>query len=390
MAFLGIDLGTTNTVGMIYNDKTDELTVVKIDGIMDVLPSVVCYLDDEIIVGTEAKNSAIIYPEETVSSIKRQMGSKDPVVIGELFLKPEEISSEILKKVKESAETQSGEVFDEVVITHPAYFNDTQVYATKEAGLLAGFATVHLLSEPLAAAIEYGYKQSYVQKVLIYDLGGGTFDACVLEVSQDMYGNNHFKELSDVGDMFLGGDDIDQVLIDHLTDTFQRTHQVVFQDFELIEQRRMMQKLKEEAEKCKKALSDANRFAINITPLTIVGGIPYNLNFELTRDEFEQMIKGLIDRSLSVVDTAFERAGESPDTIDKVILVGGSTLIPMVKRLIAGRIKEPYRASDPAKSVSMGAAIYNYLIHLPNSSVQIECVTPSIMSARQCVTSYIG
>lgn len=390
MAFLGIDLGTTNSVGMLYDDKTDDLSIVKIDGVEDVLPSVVCYLDDEIIVGTEAKNSAIIYPTETVASVKRQMGSKEPIIISELELKPEEVSAEILRKLKESAEEQTGEVYDEVVVTHPAYFNDTQIFATKEAGLLAGFKTVHLLSEPLAAAIEYGYKQSYVQKVLIYDLGGGTFDACVLEVNQDMYGNNTFKELSDVGDMYLGGDDIDQVLMDHLIDTFQKTHQVALDDFDEVENRRIIQKIKQEAEKCKKALSDANKFTINVSPLTIIDGIPFNLNFELTRDDFEHMIKPLIERSLEVVVSAFGRADETPESIDKVILVGGSTLIPMVKRLIAGRIKEPYRATDPAKSVAMGAAIYNYLIHLPNSSVQIGQIMRQHIGTRAIVDEITG
>jgi len=138
MAFLGIDLGTTNTVGMIFDDVNDELDVVKIDGVEDVLPSVVCFLDDEILVGTEARNSAVIYPEETVSSIKRQMGESEPIIIHDKSYLPEEVSGEILKKIKESAMKQSGEEFNEVVITHPAYFNDRQIYATKEAGLKAG------------------------------------------------------------------------------------------------------------------------------------------------------------------------------------------------------------------------------------------------------------
>lgn len=371
MAYLGIDLGTTNSVGMIYDDQHDLLNVVKIDGTEDVLPSVVCYLEDEVIVGTEAKNSSIIYPEETISSVKRQMGNDESIRIQSKEYSPEQVSGDILRKIKESAEAQSGEKFSEVVVTHPAYFNDRQIFATKEAGIKAGFKTVHLLSEPLAAAIEYGYKQSYVQKVLVYDFGGGTFDACVLEVNKDMYGNNTFKELSDVGDMYLGGDDLDQIVIEYLIDTFQKTHQLTIDEFEEIEQRRILQKLKQEAEKAKKALSEVNKYNISVNPLTIIDGIPYNLSFELTRDNFEEMIKSLIHKSMEVVETALERAGETKETIDKVILVGGSTLIPMVKRIIAGRIKEPYRANDPAKSVAMGSAIYNYLIHLPNSSVQI-------------------
>lgn len=371
MSYLGIDLGTTNSVGMIFNDRTEQIEVVKIDGIEDVLPSVVCYLEDEIIVGSEAKNSAIIYPQETIYSVKRKMGETTTYDIGKYSVLPEEVSSQILLKIKESAQSQSGEEFTEVVITHPAYFNDRQIFATKQAGLLAGFKTVHLLSEPLSAAIEYGYKQNFVQKVLIYDLGGGTFDACVLQVSKNIYGNNTFKELSDVGDMFLGGDDFDQVLIDGLIDIFEKNHQLNIDSLSEIDHRRVMQKLKYEAERAKKVLSEASKVSVNINPLAIIEGIPYNLSTEITRDEFEGMIKPYIDKSLAVVETALERAGETVASIDKVILVGGSTLIPMVKRVIAGQIKEPYRASDPAKSVAMGAAIYNYLIHLPNSSVQI-------------------
>lgn len=390
MAFLGIDLGTTNTVGMIFDDINDDLEVVKIEGVEDVLPSVVCYLEDEVLVGSEARNSAVIYPEETISSIKRHMGESEPIVIHDKSYLPEEVSSEILKTIKESAMEQTGEAFNEVVITHPAYFNDRQIYATKEAGIKAGFTTVHLLSEPLAAAIEYGYKQSYVQKVLIYDLGGGTFDACVLEVNRDIYGNNSFKELSDVGDMYLGGDDFDNVLIDHLVATFEKTHQVSFEDFDDVEQRRMMQKIKQEAEKAKKVLSEVSKYTININPLTISEGLPYNLSYELTRDDFEGMIKPLIERSLEVVNTAFERAKVEASDIDKVILVGGSTLIPMVKRIIAGQIKEPYRASDPAKSVAMGGAIYNYLIHLPNSSVQIGQIMRQHIGTRAIVDRTTG
>jgi molecular chaperone DnaK len=390
MAFLGIDLGTTNSVGMLFDDRTERIEVVKIDGIDDVLPSVVCYLDDEIIVGAEAKNSAIIYPEETVYSIKRKMGETQPLDINGKNYLPEEISSKILLKIKESATEQFGETFSEVVITHPAYFNDRQIYATKQAGQMAGFKTVHLLSEPLAAAIEYGYKQNFVQKVLIYDLGGGTFDACVLEVARNIYGNNTFKELSDVGDMFLGGDDFDQILVDACVQTFEKNSQLSVEELSELEQRRIHQKLKQEAEKAKKILSEANRVTITINPLTIVEGLPYNLSFELTRDAFEQMIKPYIEKSLQVVESALERAGETKESIDKVILVGGSTLIPMVKRIIAGHLKEPYRASDPAKSVAMGAAIYNYLMHLPNSSVQIGQIMRQHIGTRAITNMLTG
>ncbi len=216
MSYLGIDLGTTNSVATIYRDREDVVEIVKIDGTDEVLPSVVNFPleeGEEIIVGSEAKSGAIIYPESTIISIKRIIGTDEKIDINGVLKTPEEVSAEILKKLKKSAEEQSGEVFDEVVITHPAYFNDRQIFATKQAGILAGFKNVYLLSEPLAAAIEYGYKQGYAQTLLVYDFGGGTFDACVLKVSIDQDGEEIFQELADVGDMNLGGDDFDAELI---------------------------------------------------------------------------------------------------------------------------------------------------------------------------------
>lgn len=385
MAYLGIDLGTTNSVAIIYNDKSDDVETVKIDGIDDVIPSVVCIKDDEIIVGNEAKNGAIIYPQETISSIKRQMGETNTIKIGSKEYLPEEISAIILNKLKETAEEQANEIFDEVVITHPAYFNDKQIYATKKAGQLAGFKTVHLISEPLAAAIEYGYKQSYAQTLLVYDLGGGTFDACVLKVSKDINGNETFQELADVGDMDLGGDDFDNLLIEYMINKFQIMTNININNLEEKEHKRITQKLKQEAELVKKKLSNSNKATVKINPLLIQDGVPYNFLLEVTKDDFEGMIRPYIDKSREIISEALNRANKEPDDISKVILVGGSTLIPMVKRVIAGYIKEPYRATDPAKSVGMGAAIYNYLIHLPNSNVKIGQITRQVFGTEALV-----
>lgn len=378
MAYLGIDLGTTNSVAIIYNDKKDSLEVVKIDGTDEILPSVVSYTNEGVIVGNEAKSGAIIYPETTVISIKRFMGSSEKINIGELEKTPEEISSEILKRLKTAAEEQAGETFDEVVITHPAYFNDRQIFATKQAGLMAGFKTVYLLSEPLAAAIEYGFKQSYAQTLLVYDLGGGTFDACVLKVSKDENDQEIFQELSDVGDMSLGGDDFDSELIKWMKEQFKAQHDIDLDSLENSERKRVIQKLKQEAEQTKKKLSGTNKVAVRIHPLIIHEGVPKNLSLEITREEFEAMIRKYVDRSRDIVEEALKRSGKDADEISKVILVGGSTLIPMVKRMVAGLLKEPYRATDPAKSVAMGAAIYNYLIHLPNSNVKVGQITRQI------------
>lgn len=386
MSYLGIDLGTTNSVAIIYNDKNNILDVVKVDGTDEILPSVVNFMEDGAIVGSEAKSGAIIYPESTMVSVKRLMGSPDKINLGNFSKSPEEVSAEILKKLKAAAEEQSGEVFDEVVITHPAYFNDRQIFATKEAGMLAGFKNVFLMSEPLAAAIEYGYRQGYAQTLLVYDLGGGTFDACVLKVSQDANGQEIFQELSDVGDMNLGGDDFDAELIRLFKDRFSQEHNIDLDSLETSERQRIMQKLKQEAEATKKKLSGTNNATARINPLLIHEGVPKNLSVEISREEFESLIRKYVDRSRDIIEEALKRAGTETDEISKVILVGGSTLIPMVKRMVAGFIKEPYRATDPAKSVAMGAAIYNYLIHLPNSNVTIGQVTRQIFGT-QAVTN---
>jgi len=378
MSYLGIDLGTSNSVAIIYNDKDDSLEVVKVDGTDEILPSVVCYNEEGVIVGAEAKSGAIIYPETTIISVKRMMGSGDKINMGIMEKSPEEVSAEIIRKLKKAAEDQAGERFDEAVITHPAYFNDRQIFATQQAGLHAGFKNVYLLSEPLAAAIEYGYRQSYAQTLLVYDLGGGTFDACVLKVSLDSEGQEVFQEMSDVGDMNLGGDDFDSELVRWMKLKFKEESGIDLDTLEDAERKRVTQKLKQEAEQTKKKLSGTNKVAVRINPLVIVNGIPKNLNAEITREDFEAMIRKYVDRSRDIVEEALKRAGVNADEISKVVLVGGSTLIPMVRRMVAGFIKEPYRATDPAKSVAMGAAIYNYLIHLPNKTVRVGQITRQV------------
>ena len=237
---------------------------------------------------------------------------------------------------------------------------------------MAGFKNVHLMSEPLAAAIEYGYRQSYAQTLLVYDLGGGTFDACVLQVAVDENGQEIFQELSDVGDMNLGGDDFDAELVRWMKAAFTEQTGVDLDALETAERKRVMQKLKQEAEQTKKKLSGTNKVSVRVNPLVIVDGVPKNLNIEITREEFEAMIRKYVDRSRDIIEEALKRAGKHTDEISKVVLVGGSTLIPMVRRMVAGYLKEPYRATDPAKSVAMGASIYNYLIHLPDSQAQVR------------------
>ena len=388
MGYLGIDLGTTNSVATIYRDKDDSIEVVKIDGTDEVLPSVVNYPTlegEEIVVGEEAKLSSIIYPESTVISVKRKIGTDEKIFINEIEKTPEQVSAEILKKLKKSAEEQSGETFDEVVITHPAYFNDRQIFATKQAGILAGFKNVYLLSEPLAAAIEYGYKQGYAQTLLVYDFGGGTFDACVLKVSIDENGEEIFQELADVGDMNLGGDDFDAELIRFMKEKFKEDSGIDIDTLDNLGRKTVMQKLKQEAEQTKKKLSGTGKASVKINPLIISDGVPKNLSIDITREDFEALIRKYVERSREILEEALKRANKEPDEISKVILVGGSTLIPMVKRMVAGFVKEPYRATDPAKSVAMGAAIYNYLIHLPNRNVKVGQITRQIFGTEAII-----
>jgi molecular chaperone DnaK len=382
MAYLGIDLGTTNSVAAIYNDKNDEIEIVKLDGEDEILPSVVCFQSGEIIVGKEAKEGAIIYPDTTIIEVKREMGQEITYKIDEKEYKPEEISAEILKTLKNAAEKQFNEKFNEVVITHPAYFNDRQIYATKLAGELAGFKDVHLLSEPLSAAVEYGFKQNYAQTLLIYDFGGGTFDVCILKITKDARGNEVYSELSDVGDMLLGGTDFDQCLIDYMLYEFKFKNSI---DIEKLDQEttvRLFQRLKKEAEQIKIKLSSVQKVEVKITPLIVEKGMPYNLVMEITREQFESLIREKIEKTSEIIDEALERSSLDKDDISKVILVGGTTLVPMVQRMVAGSIKEPYRSKDPAKTVAMGAAIYNYLLHLPSSPVKVAQIARMNLGTR--------
>lgn len=387
MYYLGIDLGTTNSVGIIYNQVNDALEVVKIDDVDEILPSIVNYLDDEIIVGNDAKLGAIIYPETTIRSVKRLMGEDTKITVNDISKSPEEVSSDILRKIKEMAEQQVNEEFDEVVITHPAYFNDKQILATKKAGELAGFKNVYLLSEPLAAAIEYGYKQAYAQTLLVYDLGGGTFDVCVLSVSKDENGQEVFQELADIGDMNIGGDDFDAEIIKLLKDEFKKINNVDIDDLETLERKRSMQKLKQEAEQVKKKLSTVAKVNVSMNPLVIHNGVPLSLNVEITREQFENLIRKYVDRTRDIIEDVLQRSGKTIEEINKVILVGGSTMVPIVKRTVAGYVKEPYNATDPAKSVAMGASIYNYLIHLPKSNVHIGQITRHVFGTEAVVNT---
>ncbi|MFV0520775.1 MAG: Hsp70 family protein, partial [Lachnospirales bacterium] len=385
MSFLGIDLGTTNSVGVIYNENNKEFEVVIIDDEYEILPSAVNYLEDETIIGQEAKAGAIIYNDTTVLSVKRLIGTDEKIVVGDKIVTPVDVSAKILEVIKNAAEEQANMEFKEVVITHPAYFNDRQIYETKEAGLLAGFENVILLSEPLAAAIEYGYKDNENQNILVYDLGGGTFDVCVLKVSIGKDDEKIFEELSDVGDMLLGGDDIDNELVSWLKEKVYTLYNVDINTMENSLRKTTIQRLKYEAENLKKKLSNASKADIVISPLLVYEGVPINLSIEITREEYEKLIRKYIDRTRDIMEEAIKRSGLKIDELNKVILVGGSTLIPMVNRMVGGYIKEPYNSLDPAKSVAMGAAIYNYFIHTDSAKMHIGQITRQVIGTSAIV-----
>ena len=340
MAYLGIDLGTTNSVAIIYNDKNDSLDVVRIDGTDEILPSVVSYTEEGITVGSEAKNGAIIYPESTVQSVKRIMGTSEILNINGEKRTPEEVCAEILKKLKTEAENQAGEVFSEVVITHPAYYNDRQIFATRQAGLTAGFENVYLLSEPLSAAIEYGYRQSYAQTLLVYDLGGGTFDVTVLEKY-----NNIMEVRAVAGDIFLGGEDFTEILEKLFLEKIKIDKETLSQtDIAII----------------KKSVETAKHKFVEtqiVTVETVVNETQYSS--EISLEEYTSHCEDLLSRLRSSIKNAMADAETPLNQINNIILVGGATKLPIIKNFVSklfGRF--PLSTINPDEVVGVGAAVH--------------------------------
>ena len=387
MAYLGIDLGTTNSAAAFYCDREGVCEVVNIDGANGLLPSAVCFDGERVIVGSEAKRNFMVSSDDIVMGVKRLIGSNKKIVTGKTTSSPEEISAYILRELKKCAEKQAGETFDEVVITHPAYFNDHQIYSTKQAGLLAGFNQIKLISEPLAAAIEYGFKKGYEQTLLVYDLGGGTFDTSILRVMKDENGYEIFEEMASVGDMNLGGDEFDLELVNWMKIQFFKRNGVDMTGLPRNEIVKIERRLLNEAEATKKRLSSVKKATVRIAPLLTPEGVVMNLNFDISRDEFESMIRKYVDYSIAVVDEALSRARKTANDISRVILVGGSTLVPLVRQKIAEKFDGVYHSSSPAKSVAMGAAIYGYLRHLPTASVKVKQITRQIFGTEAIIDS---
>jgi len=385
---IGIDLGTTNSVvavmeggepKVIVNEEGNRLT-----------PSVVAFSKEgERLVGQIAKRQAITNPENTIFSIKRFMGRKYPEVTEEIKTvpykvvegpngdawvevqgkrySPPEISAMILQKLKKSAEAYLGEEVKEAVITVPAYFNDSQRQATKDAGRIAGLEVKRIINEPTAAALAYGLDKEKNQIIAVYDFGGGTFDISILEV-----GDNVIEVKATAGDTHLGGDDLDQRIINWLIEEFKKDTGI-----DVSKDRMVLQRLKDAAEKAKCELSSVMETEINLPFLTADASGPKHLNIKLTRAKFEQLVEDLIERTRGPVMQALEDAKIKPEQVDAVVLVGGSTRIPRVQQLVKEIFgKEPYKGVNPDEVVALGAAIQAGVLAGEVKDILLLDVTP--------------
>ena len=392
---IGIDLGTTNScVAVLEGDKPK--VIENAEGARTT-PSIVAFADEgEILVGQSAKRQAVTNPENTVYAVKRLIGRRfeDDVVKKDMDMVPykivkakngdawveikgeskaaPQISAEILKKMKKTAEDYIGETVSEAVITVPAYFNDSQRQATKDAGKIAGLDVKRIINEPTAAALAYGMDKSSGDKVVaVYDLGGGTFDISVIEIA-DVDGEKQFEVLATNGDTFLGGEDFDMRLIDYLSSEFQKDSGIDLSNDPLA-----MQRLKEAAEKSKIELSSSQQTEVNLPYITADASGPKHLVVKLTRAKLESLVEELIDRSLSPLRVALDDAGKSTGEIDEVILVGGQTRMPMVQEKVTEFFgKEPRKDVNPDEAVAVGAGLQGAVLAGDVTDVLLLDVTP--------------
>ncbi len=363
---IGIDLGTTNSCVSVLEGGTPQ--VIPNDEGGRTTPSVVAFKGDETIVGDRAKRQAVTNPKNTIASIKRLMGSGKKVSANGKEWTPEEISAKILSKLKADAESYLGEKVTEAVITVPAYFNDAQRQATKNAGKIAGLDVKRIINEPTAAALAYGLdKQEKSQTVLVYDLGGGTFDVSILEL-----GDGVFEVKSTAGNNRLGGDDFDQRIIDYLVDTFKKENGIDLSNDAMASQR-----LKDAAEKAKKDLSGMSTTQISLPFISQNSDGPLHLEVDLSKAKFEDLCRDLFDSTLEPVKKALSDAKLSSSDIDEVILVGGSTRIPYIQELVKKELgKEPHKGVNPDEVVAMGAAIQGGVLTGEMDDLVLLDVTP--------------
>jgi molecular chaperone DnaK len=387
---IGIDLGTTNSCVAIMDGKTPKV-IENAEGVRTT-PSVVAILEDgERLVGQPAKRQAVTNPENTLFAIKRLIGRAftDPMVekdkgmvpykivkgpTGDAWVRahdkdysPQQISAFILQKMKEAAEAHLGEKVEKAVITVPAYFNDAQRQATKDAGRIAGLEVLRIINEPTAAALAYGLEKNDGKKIAVYDLGGGTFDVSVLEI-----GDGVFEVKATNGDTFLGGEDFDLRIVDYLAEEFKKE-----QGVDLRKDKLALQRLKEEAEKAKKELSSTAQYEINLPFISMNASGPLHLNIKLTRAKLEALVEDLIVKTIGPCDQALKDAGLKKSDIDEVILVGGMTRMPKVIEIVTQFFgREPHRGVNPDEVVALGAAIQAGVLQGDVKDVLLLDVTP--------------
>lgn len=364
---IGIDLGTTNSCVAVM-EGGEPVVIPNPEG-NRTTPSVVAFAKDgERMVGGTAKRQAVANSDRTISSIKRHMGSNYKVTIDDKKYTPQEISGMILTKLKSDAEAYLGEKVDKAVITVPAYFTDAQRQATKDAGKIAGLEVLRIINEPTAAALAYGAdKDNSNHKILIYDLGGGTFDVSILELDDGM-----FQVLATCGNNKLGGDDFDKRIMDYIVSEFKKSDGI-----DLSNDKMAMQRIKETAEKAKIELSGLTKTSINLPFITMDASGPKHLDMELTKAKFDQLTEDLVEATMTPTRQALKDAGLSKNDIDKVILVGGSTRIPAVVEAVKKELgKEPYKGINPDECVAVGAAIQGGVLAGDVKDVVLVDVTP--------------
>ncbi|HEY6628823.1 MAG TPA: molecular chaperone DnaK [Acidimicrobiia bacterium] len=362
---VGIDLGTTNSVIAVL--EGGEPTIIANAEGGRTTPSVVSFKDGEVLVGEVAKRQSITNPDQTVRSVKRHMGTDWSIEVDGKKLTSQEISARILMKLKRDAESYLGDKVTDAVITVPAYFNDAQRQATTEAGQIAGLNVLRIINEPTAAALAYGLDKESDQTILVFDLGGGTFDVSVLEI-----GDGVFEVKATSGDTHLGGDDWDQKVIDWLVEGFKNDHGV-----DLAKDRMALQRLKEAAEKAKIELSTVVETEVNLPFITATSDGPLHLQRKLTRSEFQKLTEELLERTKRPFQQAVKDAGIAIDDIEHVVLVGGSTRMPAVQELVKSLTgKDPHRGVNPDEVVAAGAAIQAGVLKGDVKDILLLDVTP--------------
>ena len=367
---IGIDLGTTNSC-MAVMEGGEPVVITNAEG-QRTTPSVVSFSGDgERLVGEIAKNQAVTKPDHTVASIKREMGLAYKVTIDKKSYTPQEISAMILSKLKTDAEKYLGDKVTQAVITVPAYFSDAQRQATKDAGKIAGLEVLRIINEPTAAALAYGLNKDEAgksQKILIFDLGGGTFDVSVLELG----GDGVFEVLATRGNNRLGGDDFDKKIIDYIVGEFKKSDKI-----DLAADKVAMQRVKEAAEKAKKDLSSVTKTTVNLPYIAMSGGAPRHINIDLTRAKFDSMTDDLVKKTIEPLKLALQDAGLTKADIAKVILVGGSTRIPAVVDAVKKETgKDPFQGINPDECVAVGAAVQAGVLAGDVKDILLLDVTP--------------